>query len=695
MVALVGMCLFANAGAFSEDAFHLGPEPARVDLRNMLREHIVRQSCQMLNQIAEKRETAFDKNDWQAWRDAVRHDVATALGEMNFGPLNIRNVSRHERSGYVIDNVLFESLPGWDVNASVYLPDAAAFPPPWPAIVVPVGHSGKQFESYQKPAQVFAKLGFVAVTFDPPNMAGEKRDGNDHFRDGIRCNLTGQSSNRYFVADAVRCIDYLETRPDVDMRSGVGMTGVSGGGFTTMFATLLDDRIKASGPSCTAVPNAYHPVLDCYAPCPETLAPGRFGQYDDVDVLAAALPTPLLLMAGAQDEVFKGEWSDQIATTVSRCFDKAGLVNHFAYFSDPGGHAYTIAMALEFAKWMDRWVCNRTREMPKWAEADCEMVPDDLLKCSPRLEGNMFSINAALAVELRAHRSGMSVSEAIRKIANVSSNISAPDSSGREPFLVWFHQVEEVLLQPEAGIELPVTFAYPAKKDWRGAAVLYFDDRGRWTDLRQQGFLADLSGFLNKDTDGPAILTVDLRGWGDSKPADAPYDIAGWADRERWVSYVSAGMGDPILGMRIRDGLAALAWLRSRREVDPERIVVGGRGMGGVVALHLAALEKTAGVFTMDGLATFESLATSASYAWSPEDFMSGVLLHYDLPELVAALDVPVLVANPLDAEKQPLDDTAAEKTYSLAVRPTVHPKLDTSACRKAVREFVGQVIGK
>ena len=116
------------------------------------------------------------------------------------------------------------------------------------------------------------------------------------------------------------------------------------------------------------------------------------------------------------------------------------------------------------------------------------------------------------------------------------------------------------MLQPEEDIELPATFFYPAREGWRGAAVLYFNPSGRWDDLRQNGFLANLSGFLNEDTNGPAVLTVDLRGWGDSRPADVPYDIAGWGHRDRWLSYVSAALGDHVLAMRIRDGLAALAY---------------------------------------------------------------------------------------------------------------------------------------
>ncbi len=672
MTAVFG-CIGSGAQeqACTVDQFSLGPVPAAQDLRTMVRCHLVRQSCALLEQAAAKRKAAFDAGAWQAWRDGVRQRVRAALGEMRFGadgpPLNVRAVSRHALKGCAVENVLFESLPGWDVNASVFLPDAAAFPPPWPAIVVPVGHSGKQMADYQIPAQFFARCGYVAVLFDPPGMAGEKQGGNDHFIDGVRCYLTGHSSNRYFVLDALRCVDYLATRPDVDMRHGVGMTGVSGGGTTTTFAALLDERIAAAGPACCAVPTACHPIIDVYAPCAETLPWKRFADgYDDVDLLAAALPTPVLLMAGERDEVFKIDWSNQIAATVTECFKKAQSPERFRYFADAGGHGYSVTMARQFALWMDRWIRDTPgRIIPEFGKDDIELADPKLLQCKPRLDVNMFTVNRDLAAVLHEKRSGLDVREAAKQLCGVTGVPVVPTARLGAKTLVWFHWLQEAMLQTEPDIELPVSFLYPAREGWKGGAVLYFDDRGRWSDLRGQGPLTVVTHFTERDTDGPAILTVDLRGWGDTASADMPYDLAGWADRSRWTAYVSAAAGDPILAMRIRDGLAALAWLRSRGEIDPARIVVGGHGMGGIVALHVAAIDgQVAGAFSLSGLGSFESLAASEKYVWSHEDFLPGVLLHYDLPELVNALPMPVLIANPLDAEKKPLDAEAVAKLY-------------------------------
>jgi cephalosporin-C deacetylase-like acetyl esterase len=121
-----------------------------------------------------------------------------------------RGVSRYERAGYRLENVLFESFPGWEVNATVYVP--LDYAPPFPAVIIPVGHSGKQFASYQLPAQYFARAGYLAVTFDPPGQAGEKQTGNDHFVDGVRCYLVGQTSSRYFRR-AMRSAAWIMSSP--------------------------------------------------------------------------------------------------------------------------------------------------------------------------------------------------------------------------------------------------------------------------------------------------------------------------------------------------------------------------------------------------------------------------------------------------------------------------------------------------
>lgn len=623
------------------------------DLRTMLRRHVARRAAETVARGEARRLAAIGGKGLNEYRAQVRASLREMLGEMPFGSaggaLNVRHVSRHVRDGYSIENVLYESLPGWDVNATLFLPDPARFAPPWPAIVIPVGHSGKQFASYQIPAQVFARSGYVALLFDPPGMSGEKREGNDHFRDGVRCYLTGATSQRFFVLDALRSIDYLATRTDVDMRRGVGMTGVSGGGFTTLYATLLDDRIRASGPSCFAAPELEHPLKDLYPPCPETLPFGLYPRgLDALSLLAATSPTPLLMMAGAKDEVFKADWMERMARETERAYTAAHAADRFRFFLDAGGHAYSVEQAVEFVKWMDRWVRSTPgRALPPFDAAKIEMAPVELLRANPRQQENMRTVTSAEAARLAATRKITDISSAAREVARIAGDAPRVLSAKRsKPFLLWTDYAEEMLLKVDTDVELPATFLYPARRDAAAGGLLYFDDRGRWTDLAAGGVLARMSGFLSRDAVHPAVLTVDLRGWGDTRPALAPYEAAGWAAPERWLAYVSAALGDPVLAMRIRDGVAALAWLRAQPGVDPERIVVGGRGMGGVVALHVAAIDgHLRGVFASEFPTSFRSMAESERSAWPHDAFLPGVLKHYDIPELIANLKTPVLAS--------------------------------------------------
>jgi len=697
--ALLALCLvFANLSQAQDEPLFDVPAP-EVDLRMMLRRYVVERTTDELRQWSVRRDQAIQTQNLDVFRKRVRQRLAEALGDLPFGkhggPLNVRSVSQIDRGDFRVENVLFESLPGWDVNASVYLPSASRYPPPWIPVVMPVGHAGKEFRSHQIPAQVLARCGFLVVIFDAPGF-GEKVSGNDHFRDGVRCYLTGTTSQRYFVIDALRAIDYLATRRDVDMSHGVGMTGVSGGGLTTIYATLLDDRITAAGPACFSSPDDKHPVEDVYAPCPESL---HFCRYHDgldaPDLLVAAEPTPVLLMGGQDDSVFRAEWSRELADDAARGYAASGHSDRFQFFLDAGGHDYTVVEALQFARWMDRWVAGRpSRELPKLNAQDVQVLPTDMFLCHPRQEENMFTLNRREAERLAGHRSETTLRAAVTQLAGLSEQkiaaLTPPPAQTAAPFSLWGHNLVETLLNTDEHIWLPATLIRGS--DGSGA-ILYFDDRGRWTNLSSGGMFTKMVVFPDAGDVKPSLLTVDLRGWGDTKPAFAPYEAAGWGAPDRWFAYMSAALGDPVLSMRIRDGLAALSYLRSLPKVDGKRIILGGHGVGALVALHVAALDsKIKGVFASDLPASFTMLTESRDFTWDQDIFLPRVLDYYDVPELVSGLQAPVLLVNPLDAVKHPIAPAEAAKLYAAALRQpgvTVKADLTPNAARLAEQEWI------
>jgi dienelactone hydrolase len=647
------------------------PIPPSLDLRDMLRQHIIARSLSAMAEAANRRRASLASRDVAGYRAAIEAAVRGFYGDLPVGPnaekVAATEVSRFEKAGYRLENILFDSFPGWQVNATVYVP--LDFAPPFPAVVIPVGHSGKQFANYQLPAQFFARSGYLAVLFDPPGQSSEKRPGNDHFTDGVRSYLVGETSSQYFVADALRCIDYLEARPDVDLGRGVAMTGVSGGGTTTTLATLLDDRITVAGPSCCLTPLADLDIMQCYAGCPETHMWRRYAEgVDEVDLLCAAAPTPMLLMAGEFDEVFRIADTRRLAEEVAGFYAQAGAQERFAFFVDQAGHGYTLEQARRFVSFMNRWLLGAPgRPLTDLPDAAFAPDPYDELRCFPRLEVNMRTLALDRAAALEAARTeepsrdGARVRAGAAAIAGVDKPVGRPEAVEGSPFPVWTHHWLQVLLRPEPGIELPATLLLP--QAGMRSAVLHLDDDGRNRALYRHGLLARALRFLERDQPGLAALAVDLRGWGDSAPAVYPYEMAAWGGLDRYAAYATAALGDPVMSMRTRDALAALAYLRSRPEVDAHAIVLTGSGLGGVVALFAAAIDgAVAGVITWDALLSFRALLEEEAYAWPADAFIPHVLRHFDLPELAASLACPVRILNPLDGcRRQPPEQMLAD----------------------------------
>ena len=210
---------------------------------------------------------------WRAyWLDA--------LGEMPARtPLNAHVVSRAEYDGFRLENIIFESQPGVYVTAHLALPmrprGSAALPqgepsgegraparPPYPVVLMPLGHSdaGILNPRYATHLAMAARAGFAVFAWDPISQ-GERRQACDkkydytdncsteHTRLGARGWLVGWNYARFRIWDAVRAIDYVESRTDLNC-SRLGVMGTSGGGTMSAYLQAFDPRVKVAFPNC-------------------------------------------------------------------------------------------------------------------------------------------------------------------------------------------------------------------------------------------------------------------------------------------------------------------------------------------------------------------------------------------------------------------------------------------------------------
>jgi hypothetical protein len=82
---------------------------------------------------------------------------------------------------------------------------------------------------------------------------------------------------------------------------------------------------------------------------------------------------------------------------------------------------------------------------------------------------------------------------------------------------------------------------------------------------------------------------------------------------------------------------------------DPNQITAQPSGHLGLVLLHAAALDSRIKHITIDhALESYSSLLQAPMPIDAPEDILPGVLLHYDIPDLVKALGSRATFTDPL-----------------------------------------------
>ena len=149
-----------------ENLIVLEPKPSEPGPGEMLYTYLQREAHAALDQRLERYEQLKTRDDVAAYQQELRAFFLEQLGGFpERTPLNARTVATLERDGYRVEKVIFESRPGFHVTGLLHLP---ATPGPYPAVLVPCGHSanGKAAEPYQRGSILMARHGVAARQAD-------------------------------------------------------------------------------------------------------------------------------------------------------------------------------------------------------------------------------------------------------------------------------------------------------------------------------------------------------------------------------------------------------------------------------------------------------------------------------------------------------------------------------------------------
>jgi hypothetical protein len=591
-------------------------------------------------------------------------------------PLKAVVVADEVYDRFRLQKIRIEWVSGGPIGLNLFLPLSEG---PHPPIIVPCGHGPKWLDDHQLPPQVFARNSFAAALFDAP-MFGEKRRDNDHFVAGSQCNVVGIWSNLYFVVDAMRTMDYLATRDDIDSSRGFGVTGVSGGGFTTLMLGLLDSRVSSVAPVCAMAPFTHHIVRGLYTGCPETFLFGQLRVSLDIPELMSLLaPRPCLVVAGTCDELFRPAGVQEARDKVQRAYGLHGAEERFAYYEEDSPHSYTISMAVQVTRWMQNWLLDKTDAV----EIDnIAPLPADALDCgtADTVEGMRHYVTNKVTT-LRSTRRPRTSDADLRRILHLHGERHDIAVEKIEPAGDWDYsclkdKIQRTILHSSDEVPLPLLELTSPTAPAR--TVVAFSDAGKFPLLRQTEGLFGV---------GSRIIAADLRGYGELQPEVVEYDIYGWCSIDRVLSDIALLCGETPLGQQTQDALRVLQW------VGDGDLIVYGRGEAALPALFAAILHPQVRRIVLDSfLSSFAALAMAPSPTWSRYSYLYHALEYFDLPELLQQhQEKKFLLLSPCDACHQRLDEVAVRELYGETGHITIDCNSGRSSLSVAIAEWVSE----
>ncbi len=147
------------------------------------------------------------------------------------------------------------------------------------------------------------------------------------------------------VSDAMQLLDWALARKDTDRRRVV-ITGNSGGGTMTLFASAVDKRITAAAPSCYFSTFAGSIMAMWHCPC--NFVPGIQAVAEMSDLAGLFAPRPMLIIAGTKDTIFPIDAVRTGFTNLKRIYAAAGSAGNVELYEGAGGHRYYAARVWDF-----------------------------------------------------------------------------------------------------------------------------------------------------------------------------------------------------------------------------------------------------------------------------------------------------------------------------------------------------------
>jgi pimeloyl-ACP methyl ester carboxylesterase len=566
-------------------------------------------------------------------------------------PLKARVTGGFARDGYRVENVIFESQPGFRVTANLYLPTVGKGP--YPAVLGVAGHSanGKASATYQSAFIGFVKQGFAVLAFDPPGQgerseyfdvdSGKSKVGigtGEHTMAGLQALLTGHTMARYETYDGIRAVDYLLTRPEIDPKR-IAVAGNSGGGTQAAYLAAVEPRLAAIVSSCYMT--RWRELWSGPGPQDaEQVFPGFVSQGLDFGDFALALaPRPFLMTTAIQD-FFPIAGARATYKQNQRLFDLLGGGEKAGYFEYDDTHGWSKPRREAAYRFLSKWM-----QGTESAGTEPAVQPEEESALYATATGQLAtsggtetvqSLNLAHARRLAAGRGMLTVS-GLRAAIGLGTLAGRPAARSLGEVMVKGVRVEKLELTVEGGLAIPALL-YHGAAGRRG--VVFASSFGKGAD-------ADV---MELAAAGTPVLALDPRGMGES------YKAAGRTGYRQGYQLAARAilLGRNLVEMQAADLLAGVSYLES---VTGGPVRMYAKGAVGPAAMVAAAVDgRVAELAVERSIVSYMDVVAARIHEGLDQTVVPGILGKADLPEVLRLMGGrPATLISPAHPNGRPM----------------------------------------
>jgi cephalosporin-C deacetylase-like acetyl esterase len=709
MLALIGCANSAEESAKPSEAALKKPEPKNAksmltfnayvdgyyDVGNQMFEYMKRRADRAFRARDEERAKITTREQFEAQRAKMKENFLREIGGLptERTPLNAAITGTIDQQKYTIENLIYYSVPDFPVTAALYLPKGEK--KPRPAVVFVCGHAeeAKAHPGYQKVCIDLALNGFVVLAIDPvgqgermqflDEQSGKQKVNwgtTEHTYAGIPCYAAGMSIARWFVWDAMRALDYLETRPEVDAKK-IGITGNSGGGNQSAFMMIADPRLAAAMP-CTWITD-YESYMKNGQPqdAEQNLYASFVDGPDHDDFIAAMAPKSVRLGLAAYDFFcIEGALASEERARKMYALYGNDAAKNLDHAIAPTTHTYGAHLRCAAVNFFRRALYGDATEI---APNEPEPLPVkdlnatksgqvllDFPKCktvSDLLSAEVAKLPEPKKREASALRTEVSEALGIGAFDSNASYIGPsrertiyPRIIKNEP--VDGHRVEKIFFFSEPDVCVSAIYLHPSDETKAtGTEILLLPEGTNATPAE----MPRISQLLEQNK---RVFVFDVRGIGGVKQRSVTvYEHPTKYETEFRLAMDAMKLKTSTLGLRVFDVLRAYDYLKTRADAGP--VSVTGVGVAGTWALYAAALEPEIKALTLERTPlSYRAFAQTRFYDDSIFNMRTtafGIFKSGDVADLLAAIAPRAMtIVSPVGATGAALEKSQIESGF-------------------------------